>query len=646
MQRKPYRALLIGALLIPPASFVVAWTELVVMRMQLGILQFSPAAIGILLIVVLFNSLLKRFARRFVLQAHELAIIYSMVLIGVLLTSRGFIEKVIPPLVSLNYFATPENKWEGLFFQHIPQWMVVFDVNGGIKQQVGTDFYEGLFYGQAIPYLQWIKPLGLWSLLGMSMIFMFMFLANLFRKQWADNEKLMFPLTQLPVEMMREDTMGPFFRNKLTWIGFSIPAFIFTLNGLHGLFPAIPLIPLEHNLNQYVTSFPWNAINWTTILFSMAAIGLSYFLPSQLLFSLWFFFFFLRLEEVLGALTRAQTDNMPLYGVREFIGYQLIGGYAVLTFYLFWVGWPHFSQAIASLRKRAAASDEHEMISYRASIIGLVVTFCFSVGWMTVAGMSLWVAIVEVAVFGLVVALIMARSCAEAGMAMTETTFRPINVIEMFTRRASLGPRNITVLAFVDAVFTRDLRGNLFSTFLDQLRIADGVGMKRRWLLPGILIAVPLTLVVGSWIQLYLPYRNAGINMYTYVYQGNNLWTIQDAAPHLEGMIRYKPWNLLFFGVGILFTSFLVVMRSRFWWWPFHPLGFVLSGSWTVMVFWFPILVTWIVKSLILRYGGMKSYRQWRPFFLGLILGEFGLAVLWAIFAAITKLPAPYFPWP
>ncbi len=49
MQRKPYRALLIGALLIPPASFVVAWTELVVMRMQLGILQFSPAAIGILL---------------------------------------------------------------------------------------------------------------------------------------------------------------------------------------------------------------------------------------------------------------------------------------------------------------------------------------------------------------------------------------------------------------------------------------------------------------------------------------------------------------------------------------------------------------------------------------------------------------------
>ncbi len=647
MKRKPYRAYLIGALLIPPASFVVAWTELVVKRMQLGILQFSPAAIGILLLLVLANSFFRKLGKKIALAAHELAIIYSMVLIGVLLTSRGLLEKLIPPLVSLDYFATPENKWQSLFFPHIPQWMVVFNTNGPLKQRVAKDFYEGLFYGQAIPYAQWVKPLAFWFILALAMLGMFLFLANLFRRQWSDNEKLMFPLTQLPVEMMREDTVGPFFRNKLTWIGFSIPAAIFLLNGLHGLFPAIPEIPLQHNLNQYFTNYPWNQMNWTTILFSMAAIGLSYFLPSQLLFSLWFFFFFARLQEVLSGLTRAQVANMPLYGVREFIGYQLVGGYAVLTFYLFYVAWPYFQQAVQkALKGKGSADDSKEMLSYRVSLLGLVVCFAIAVGWMTVAGLTFWVALVEVGVYALVVALIMARSCAEAGMMMTETTFRPVDVIQLFTRRATLGPQNITLLAFLDAVFTRDLRGNLFSTFLDQLKIADGVGMNRRWLLPGILIAIPLTLVVGSWIELYLPYRNAAINMYTYVYQGNNLWTVTDAVPHLEGMVKYNPWNFLFFALGVGFTALLVFMRSRFWWWPFHPLGFVLCGSWTLMVFWFPILVTWVLKSLILRYGGMKAYRHWRPFFLGLILGEFGMAVAWASFSAITKLPAPYFPWP
>jgi hypothetical protein len=42
----------------------------------------------------------------------------------------------------------------------------------------------------------------------------------------------------------------------------------------------------------------------------------------------------------------------------------------------------------------------------------------------------------------------------------------------------------------------------------------------------------------------------------------------------------------------------------------------------------------------------MKLYRQAMPFFLGLIVGEFSMAVFWAAFSCLTKLPAPFFPWP
>jgi hypothetical protein len=35
-----------------------------------------------------------------------------------------------------------------------------------------------------------------------------------------------------------------------------------------------------------------------------------------------------------------------------------------------------------------------------------------------------------------------------------------------------------------------------------------------------------------------------------------------------------------------------------------------------------------------------------KPLFLGLILGEFSQAVIWATIASVWRLPAPFFPWP
>ena len=35
------------------------------------------------------------------------------------------------------------------------------------------------------------------------------------------------------------------------------------------------------------------------------------------------------------------------------------------------------------------------------------------------------------------------------------------------------------------------------------------------------------------------------------------------------------------------------------------------------------MLVAWLLKSLILGYGGPRLFTRMRPFFLGLILGDF-----------------------
>ena len=90
----------------------------------------------------------------------------------------------------------------------------------------------------------------------------------------------------------------------------------------------------------------------------------------------------------------------------------------------------------------------------------------------------------------------------------------------------------------------------------------------------------------------------------------------------------------------------LAYMRSTFAWWPLAPLGLALSGTWGIIVLWFSFLLAWIIKSTVMRYGGWKTFSALRPFFLGLILGEFSQTVLWGIIASVWRLNSPTFPVP
>jgi hypothetical protein len=71
-------------------------------------------------------------------------------------------------------------------------------------------------------------------------------------------------------------------------------------------------------------------------------------------------------------------------------------------------------------------------------------------------------------------------------------------------------------------------------------------------------------------------------------------------------------------------------MRQRCIWWPLHPIGFPIASTFTIVYYgWLAIFMAWLAKAMVLRYGGIRLYRQLTPFFLGLVLGEFFTASLW-----------------
>ena len=92
----------------------------------------------------------------------------------------------------------------------------------------------------------------------------------------------------------------------------------------------------------------------------------------------------------------------------------------------------------------------------------------------------------------------------------------------------------------------------------------------------------------------------------------------------------------LFAGIGAGAMAVLTVLHHRFPWWPLHPMGLPLSTIMMTDYMWFSILLAWVVKRLVLAYGGPRLYRKTRLFFLGLILGQFLACGIWIVIDFFT----------
>jgi hypothetical protein len=77
---------------------------------------------------------------------------------------------------------------------------------------------------------------------------------------------------------------------------------------------------------------------------SLAALGFGYFLPLDLLFSLWFFFLLTRMQDVFAVQLGGLPTSIGTHSARVWTGYQAAGAYLVLVAAQARIGWPYFKQ--------------------------------------------------------------------------------------------------------------------------------------------------------------------------------------------------------------------------------------------------------------------------------------------------------------
>ncbi len=640
------RSIVVGVLGSIALCIIVPAGELIAVNIQIGMMQLAPALVGLLFAVVFMNQILGRISPKAKLTPTELVVAYLIMLPAPFISSRGLMEKWLPLLVGVSYLGNV-NGWESTFWKHIHPWLVPWDTSQKSVDKVVNWYYDGLPLGHMLPWNAWARPLVCWGILILLVYFSYLCITVILRRQWVENEKLPFPLVQLPLELMLQP--GTFFKNPMMWAGFCISFFIYGLNGFAQWFPNVPSIPLDYNLNEYLTTKPWNEVCFFHMYISPAAIGFFYLMPTDLLFSFWFFFLLGKGQEVIAGSYDANITSLHA-AAGNHVANQCAGAFIVLAMVTLYSARHHLRHVYnrAMGRVAADAGEANEMLSYRVAFWGFIISFVLIMAWCIFFGMSWWVAFLQFGIFLVVQALIMARTTAEGGLLITEGAFTPSDIYTL-GNRGMLNPRSLTMISFLDGLYTRDTRGLWLTGMMDSQKIAEQAQINSRRMLKIVVGSTLLAVAAALYIQLTLVYHRGGNALYPYLMKQAPTQFFRENSGIMTGVMadpNQLPINAMWITVGGIVCAVLSYCRLSIPGFPLHPLGYCMTATWGVVVFWFSMFIAWLIKTPLVHYGGMKAFRTMRPLFLGLVFGEFLSACLWSVFSWFVKAPTPVFPWP
>lgn len=580
------------------------------------------------LLILVVNVVLRKFYPGSELSPSELITIWCMMLVASGIPSSGLMRYHLFMLTAPFYFDSPENDWKDLFHQYLPNWLVIKDL------KAAKYFYEGLPPGAPVPWGLWLKPALLWSLYFLATYFVLICLSTILRKQWVERERFSFPLVKLPAEMVErpigeKSRLNSFLKNRLTWIGFAIPVFLHTINGLHRYFPYVPEIPLYFYPDKYFTERPWTALRSTIMMIYPSVIGFSYLLSLDVSFSFWFFYMIYKLQSLIAFAAGFPASGWTLANRQE------MGGYLALVAFVLWIARHHLKDVFLKtlgLKSKRIIDDSNEPLPYRMALIGLVAGTILTAAFGSAAGMSFWLAL-GIMLFFYIMAIVLTWMVVDGGFLFLLAIFRPSDYLVISLGTSRFSASDLTIMAY-EKTMMFDLREFMMPHLMNSFKAADAVNLSRRKLLAILCLTLVLAVGVSYCSGLWLWYHKGGLNLsYWYAPEPFNRLATQLTYPTSSNWLDL---SFIFTGVGVM--SFLIFMRYRFFWWRVHPLGYAMTTSWAPFTVWFSFFLGWAFKYSILKYGGFSLYNKARPLFLGMVVGESLIGGIWIIIGMITKV--------
>lgn len=589
--------------------------------------SFFPIGVGVPFVLLVFaNALVRRLRPAWSLVPAEMVTILVMGLVasGIPIFVAGYLLAVISKPY---YGATPENDWASYLHPHLPHWAMPT-----ADHQAMRFFYEGLPAGEPLPIGAWLGPLAWWLSMILALYLVCLCLVVVLRRQWVDHERLAFPLTEVPrllLEQCPGSSLPPLLRTRAFWLGCGLPLAVILFNTLAYFSPGFPQLPLhQDNPLELLPGAPP-----VLLVLYFPVVGFTYLVGTSISFSVWFCY----------VLTLAESSVVNWAGLElshpdafvwdwQSLSWQAYGAFVAMVLWSLWMGRKQLVAVVGSaLGRGRPRADEQELLPYRTAVSGMLGGMVYVLAWWWRAGMDLHVALLYLAgVLFMVVGI--TRLVVQSGLHYLTPPMANQGLALALCGTALPAP-NLAALALAYSWC-----GDIESIFMPSAAHAAKLNElcpRKKSLALAIALAVVTSLVVTLYFMLSLCYRHGAGNFRSWFFQpgaGAGGVAFDWAVSQMQNPQPTDWGKLAYLAVGALAYSLLALGQYHLHWWPLSPVGLTVATTWMVRRIALSVFVAWVLKTLILRLGGLPAYRACRPFFVGLVVGFFaGVGISYAV---------------
>ena len=607
---------------------------------------FPLAPFYFLFLLTVFTILIKKTFHRYQLfTGTELIFVWGNMILSSGIAYTGFARTFFINLTAPFYFSSVENRWGSILQPLLPDNLFPQDnqaislIYDGIENGRDMSFFD---LASHIPWSAWIAPFISWAIFIIICYFLILCLLSIVSTQAMKNERMNFPLLTVPKMIQDVIDQGKekrFFTNPYLLLGISLPFMLHLLNGLNFYFPSFP------HINTVILAGPYFPKQGLLTGFAKlklyiypAFIGFAFLASKQVSFSFWFFY-------VLGAFFTGFLVNIGLNFPASELGTtfgptlsrpeetQMVGAFIVFAIFLVWLARSHFKKIAINAFKFNSTQNDHiaDKISFWGTGIGIIALS----GWFYYHHVPFFQNLLLIAFF-LVFTMVATRVVCQGGVTYFTLTAAPLDAVNTILGFKLFSQIALLLGGISQKVLFVDLRESVAPSILHSLKITRFIKNKQA-IICAIFFAMVICLAVSAVAMIMLCYKYGIRELQldwatrTTVSMYNNL------VPMLQGTVEQGKSIKYFALTGAVIMGLLSFAYHRFYWWPLHPIGYLMTYSSAMRILWFSFFVGWLVNSLCIRYGGIELFKKMRFFFVGLIMGDFLMGGTWAIVGFFTE---------
>jgi hypothetical protein len=474
-------------------------------------------------------------------------------------------------------------------------------------------------------------------------------------RQWAYNERLIYPLAKLPEMLAGAETeeeaggrrrgLPSCFRSGLFWAGVGISGVVMGWNLVceTNLVPGLPAIDIDVYWDSYIQNSPLEGLlprARSSIFFTL--IGLAFLIPAEISFSLWFFYvlYMVQLLIMVWAGYGVNEKSFPTEWWYTLNFKTAEGGGALMIFAAFilyqcrrYILCCFNPSSISELERAERRELRISSLLFLLGSAGLVLLLWRGMGANLYYTLFAYFVIIAITI-GLT------RAVTEGGILAFQAWVSPFHFIRTWfgMNRSWTAPSLYApLLVYYNAMFL-DIKTFIAPSMANSIKIRDDMKMGRARFHTSIVLCILVAAAAALGMHLMMGYDRGADAMENWFYSAQP----KDLFGKIKSMIETpdvdKTANRLWCAFGAVLMGGLLYFRRFLFWLP-HPIGLIMLVNPLMKVYWFSILIGWVAKRLVTKYGNKFTYYRVRNLFIGLIVGELIIVALAALISYWLEIP-------